>query len=259
MKKILLSVAGFDPTSGAGVSLDLKVFQSLGYYGMAVLTSLTAQNTQTVEKIRCDPAKHVWEQYRVLRDEVEFSGIKVGMLGCRQNIPIISKILDANPGIPKIIDPVFRSSSGVWLLEKDSVPDYLKTIKEKASLITPNRDEAGWILGTGVRGVSDIEKAAKHITDLAGFPCLIKGGHIEGQRIDILYDGKKIHRFKNTMLKKKVHGTGCFLSSSILCYLAKELSLEAACELAIKTTRQAIKKAKSVGRGQDLFIFPIDL
>ena len=122
MKKILLSVAGFDPTTGAGVALDLKIFQKYGFYGMGVLTSLTSQNTQTVDETHCPSSTFVAAQYGQLRADVEFSGIKVGMIGCAENIDVIVKILSDNPKIPKVIDPVFKSSGGNWLYEKKSIP-----------------------------------------------------------------------------------------------------------------------------------------
>jgi hydroxymethylpyrimidine/phosphomethylpyrimidine kinase len=136
LKKILLSVAGHDPTSGAGVSLDLKVFQLLGFQGMAVLTSITSQNTKGVRKVHCLSPELIWDQYKILCEDVSFSGIKVGMVGCEKNIEVIKRILDDNPDIQKVVDPVFKSSSGAWLLEKDSIPNYISEIKGKASLLT---------------------------------------------------------------------------------------------------------------------------
>ena len=144
-KKILLSVAGHDPTSGAGVSLDLRVFQLLGFQGMAALTSITAQNTKGVRKVHCLPPDLLWDQYQALSDDVSFSGIKVGMVGCGKNIEVIKRILAGNQDIHRVVDPVFKSSSGAWLLEKDSIPDYISKIKGKASLLTPNLEEAGMI------------------------------------------------------------------------------------------------------------------
>lgn len=253
MKKTLLSVAGFDPTSGAGVPLDLKVFRIWGYYGMGILTSLTSQNTLSVKKIHCPPPSFITEQYNHLHADVEFSGIKVGMIGCSGNIGIIEKILTAHPKIPKVVDPVFKSSSGNWLLEKKSIPIYMAKIRGKASLLTPNLAEAEWISGIKIGDGEDMHAAAKRIYERTLIPCLVKGGHLPDQNIDILFDGKIFTRFKNRKLKKTVHGTGCFLSSSILCHLVNESPLEKAVSLGIEATRHAIKNAIKIGKGQLLF------
>jgi hydroxymethylpyrimidine kinase/phosphomethylpyrimidine kinase len=245
-------VAGFDPTSGAGITLDLKVFHKYGYHGMGILTSLTAQNTQSVKKIHCPPSKFLSLQYRYLSADVKISGIKMGMIGCTENIGVIAEILAENPHIPVVIDPVFRSGAGNWLLEKKSIPIYIANIQEKASLLTPNLAEAEWISGSKVRTVDDMTASAEKIYDLTSIPCLIKGGHLYNRNIDILFDGKNYFRFKNKKMKKAVHGTGCYLSSSILCHLVSGLPLDRAVSSAVKDTHKAIKMAAKIGKGQSI-------
>lgn len=253
MEKILLSVAGYDPTAGAGVSLDIRIFQSFGYQGMGIVTSLTVQNTLGVRKIHRPPARFIWNQYHALREEVEFSGIKVGMVGCQESINPVLRILADNPNTPRIIDPVFKSSAGDWLLEKESIPIFMKKIRRRASLITPNLEEAELISGMKIGTVAEMKKAAQKIFEQTKIPCLIKGGHLQDQNIDILYDGYKFLSYKNRKLKKKVHGTGCFLSSVLLCYMAKGLPLDQANALAIQATHEAIKNATKTGKGQGIF------
>ena len=256
MKRTLLTVAGFDPTSGAGISLDLRVFQSAGFQGMAVLTSLTEQNTEKVKKIYRLTPEFVKAQYETLRKDVSFSGIKVGMLGSGKNIPVIKKILADNPKIPRVVDPVFKSSSGTWLLEPESIPDYISEIRGKASLLTPNLEEASLISGTKIATEEDMRTAAKEIYSLSRIPCLIKGGHFPKQSINLLYDGNGFYLFKKKKLKKRVHGTGCFLSSSLLTCMAEGDSLEKACHLALELVHKAIEDAKACGRGQLLISTP---
>jgi len=255
MKKILLSVAGYDPTSGAGVSLDLKVFHILGFQGMAALTSVTSQNTKHVKEVQCLPPEFLWNQYTTLCKDVTFSGIKIGMAGCGKNIPVIKKILADNPNIQKVVDPVFKSSSGKWLLERESIPIYISEIKGKASLLTPNLEEAGLISGISIKNKEGMKKAAKSIHSLTHIPCFIKGGHFPGQIINLLYDGKEFFLFQKEKIKKKVHGTGCFLSSSLLAYLIQGNSLDKSCFLATQLTHEAIKKAVQIGQGQFIFSF----
>ena len=249
-KKILLSVAGYDPTSGAGVSLDLKVFQLLGFQGMAALTSITSQNTKGVREVHCLPPNLLWDQYHALCEDVSFSGIKIGMVGCGKNTEVIKRILEDNPNIPKVVDPVFKSSSGAWLLERDSIPGYISEIKGQASLLTPNLEEASMISGIKIKNTEDMKKAVKSIFSISSIPCFIKGGHFPKQMVNLLYDGKEFHFFKKEKIDKEVHGTGCFLSSSLLGYILKGNSLEKACLLATQLTHKAIKNAIKVGKGQ---------
>ena len=251
-KKILLSVAGYDPTSGAGVSIDLKVFQLLGFQGMAALTSITSQNTKGVSKVHCLPPDLLWNQYQALVEDVSFSGIKIGMVGCGKNIEVIKRILADNPNIPKVVDPVFKSSSGAWLLERDSIPGYISEIKGQASLLTPNLEEASMISGIKIKNTEDMEKAAKSIFSISSIPCFIKGGHFPKQMVNLLYDGKEFHFIKKEKINKKVHGTGCFLSSSLLGYMVKRNSIEKACLLATQLTHKAIKNAIKIGQGQHI-------
>jgi hydroxymethylpyrimidine kinase/phosphomethylpyrimidine kinase len=253
-KKILLSIAGYDPTSGAGVSLDLKVFQLLGFQGMAVLTSITSQNTKGVRKIYCLPPNLLWDQYRALGEDVSFSGLKVGMVGCGKNIEVIKRILTDNPNTPKVVDTVFKSSSGAWLLERESIPSYISEIKGEASLLTPNLGEAGMISGIKIKNTEDMKKAAKSIFSISSIPCFIKGGHFPRQMVNLLYDGKEFHFFEKEKVRKKVHGTGCFLSSSLLGYMVKGNSLEKACLLATQLTHKAIKNAIKIGQGQNIIV-----
>ncbi len=150
------------------------------------------------------------------------------------------------------MDPVFKSSSGTWLLEKEAIPEYISKIRGNASLLTPNPEEAGLMAGMKVQSQEDMEKAADHIYSISSIPCFVTGGDFSDQSVNLLYDGKKFYFFRKEKLKKKVHGTGCFLSSSLLAYLVNGNSLEKACHLATDLTHKAIKSASRVGRGQHL-------
>lgn len=257
MRKNLLSIAGYDPTSGAGVLLDLKVFEHLGFQGMAILTSITSQNTDIVKKVFLLSPDFLRNQYQTLCDDISFSGIKVGMVGSQKNIQVIAEILSNNSNIPKVIDPVFKSSSGTWLFDKEAISSYISKIKGKASLLTPNMEEAWMISGIKVNALEDMKDAARQIYKLSKIPCLIKGGDISKGKLDLLYDGKEFHHFKKEKIEKKVHGTGCFFSSSLLAYLVKGNSLEKACFLATQLTHKAIKNAAQIGRGQHIIHFSL--
>jgi len=232
MKKALLTVAGFDPSSGAGATLDLRVFSHFGFYGLAVLTAITVQNSFKVYGFQPVPAELILAQYHKLRVDFNLSGIKIGMLGHRQAIPAIEKILAENKKLPIIIDPVLKSSSGRWLFEKKYIQEYISAIKGKITLITPNLDEASLITGIKIETIEDMKKASETISQMTESACLLKGGHLKDKAADILYDRKKFHFFEKKKLQIKVHGTGCFLSSVILCFLAQGDSLTEACRQA---------------------------
>lgn len=257
MKKVLLSVAGFDPTAGAGVSLDLGAFLHLGFHGTAILTALTLQNTKIVKTVHPLQPDFVWDQYNTMCEDIHLAGIKVGMVGAKNNIPVIERILSENPEVPRVVDPVFQSSSGAWLIEQDAISDYVEKIAVHSSLLTPNLMEATWISGIKIKKEENMKRAAEKIHNLIQTPCLIKGGHFPDTTSDLLYDGNRFHFFRNKKIKKNVHGTGCFLSSCLLGYLARGNTVEKACHLAIELTRQAIQQAVSIGQGQDIITFPL--
>lgn len=246
--KVLLSIAGYDPSSGAGLILDLAVFRKVGFGGAGLLTAATAQNTRRVYSFYAPPPKFLFLQYQTLSRDVSFAGIKIGMVGYRKNIPIISRILAAHPRIPIVVDPVFQASSGLWLLEKGAIPFYLSHLKGKISVITPNLTEAALITGEKVTLPSEMREAARKIFALVEAPCFIKGGHLARTATDLLYDGKRFYLYEKAKINKDVHGTGCFLSSSLLCFLVKGYPLPKACELASAFTHAAIKKAAPLGR-----------
>lgn len=232
MKKALLTLAGFDPTSGAGASFDLKVFNHLGHYGLAILTSLTVQDSRRVYDHLTLSPQLVLQQYRKLRSDFRLAGIKVGMVGSCKLFRAIEEILNKSRGLPVVADPVFRSSSGRWLLEREGLGGYLKTISGKISLLTPNLEEASLLLGKKINSPEKMAEAAKRLSELALAPCLVKGGHLREKAVDVLYDGYRVFQFRKRKLPVEVHGTGCFLSSAILCYLVDGCSLPVACRKA---------------------------
>jgi len=253
MTKNLVSIAGYDPSAGAGVLLDIGVFERLGYRGFGVLTAVTAQNPERVDRVFPLPARAVTGQFGRLMETADIAGIKVGMIGTAGNLAAVGRILARNAGIPRVIDPVFRSSSGAVLLEKKAWPRYLGVLGGKADLITPNLDEAEILVGSPVGSVQAMRKAAAEITRAGRIPCLLKGGHLEGKAVDVLYDGREFTAFEHERSVKDVHGTGCFLSSAILGHVAEGRPLKEACELGIALVGAAIREAVPAAGGRWTF------
>ena len=254
MKKSLLTIAGFDPSGGAGVLLDIRTFAALGFHGAAVLTAVTVQNTARVHDAVPLPASLVADQFEVLAGDLAFAGIKVGMVGSRDNVAAVAKILRAVRGKPRVVDPVFRASSGAPLLEGEAIPEFLPAIRGQATVLTPNLEEAGRLVGRRVTDAAGMRAAAEEIYDLGRIPCLIKGGHLAGDPVNLLFDGKACALFGRPRIRKDVHGTGCLFSAALLGYLAKGKTLVKACDLATDYTAEAIRKAVRVGRGRPIFV-----
>lgn len=255
MAKHLISIAGWDPSAGAGVLLDLRVLERLGRRGFGVITAVTAQSPSRVAKVFPVPARGVSGQFETLAKGLEIGGIKVGMLATGANLRAAAAILGRYDGLPRVIDPVLRSSSGALLLERKAWPRFLETVEGKATLITPNLDEAAALAGFAVRHPADMRRAAEKIHLRSGLACLVKGGHLEGQAQDILFDGRGFSVFAHEKSPRKVHGTGCYLSSAILCYLAEGRPLKEACGLAIVRVCGAIRSA--VPAGPDVWVFDL--
>ncbi len=257
MKRTLLSIAGYDPSGGAGALMDVRVFGAFGFHGASVLTALTIQNTLEVRRVIPLPARTVIDQYAALDRDMVFAGIKVGMLGSAAVVPALGRILAGHPEIPRVVDPVLRASSGARLLEKTGIAPLLRAVRGQASLLTPNMDEAAVLSGMPVRTPGDMREAARVLFGLTAVPCLVKGGHLEKSALNILFDGRRTAVFGHEKLARNVHGTGCFLSSAILGHLAKGRSLEKACGLAADMVHAAILDSVRAGKGRRIFrLFP---
>jgi hydroxymethylpyrimidine/phosphomethylpyrimidine kinase len=249
-KRALLSIAGFDPSGGAGVLLDVQVFRSMGFVGMGVPTADTVQNTLSVKAIHPHAENILRRQYRFLKEDVSFSGIKVGMIGSKANLIAVGSILTENQGLPIVVDPVLASSSGYSLLEDKAVEEIISAFTGKATIITPNIPEAERLSGMPVRDLRTAAEAARKIYGELDAACLLKGGHLPGDPVDILFDGEQEFRWKRKRYTAEVHGTGCFLSSAVLGFLAQGASLVQACENAGDWAGQVIRNAIVLGKGR---------
>jgi hydroxymethylpyrimidine kinase/phosphomethylpyrimidine kinase len=255
MTKNLVSIAGWDPSAGAGALLDLRVFERLGQRGFAVLTAVTAQSPARVRAVFPVTARALTGQFERLAEGVEIAGLKVGMLATSANLNAAARILERHAGVPRVVDPVLRSSSGALLLERKAWPRFLDAFEGRADLITPNLDEAEALTRRPARNLAEMKLAAERIQNRSGVPCLVKGGHLEGTAIDVLFDGKGFSAFAHPRLSRNVRGTGCFLASAILCYLAEGRPLKEACGLGIFRVGKAIRAA--VPGGEGIWVFDL--
>ena len=226
-KKIALTIAGLDGSSGAGILADTKTFLAHNLYALNVVTSIAIQNTTGV-KDKFDIDKGILDrQLKVLFEDININVIKIGMIPNKKSIKIIAKYIK-NYNIKIVLDPVIASSSGYELLNKKGI----KTLKTKlipiTDIITPNIKEAEILTNYKINSVKKMKKAAKKLYNMGTKAVLLKGGHLSGKNaIDILYDGKKFYCFKNKKIKSNTnfHGTGCMLASSIAANIANGLDM----------------------------------
>jgi hydroxymethylpyrimidine kinase/phosphomethylpyrimidine kinase len=258
VKPALLSIAGYDPTAGAGVLLDVAVFRRLGFPGLAIITAVTAQNTMGVLGFSCLGSPSIWSQYRALAQDISIGGIKIGMLGGEGNIAAAARILKAAGRVPSVLDPVLRASSGKLLLEKRGIPRLISRLKGAATVVTPNMEEARLLSGRAADSVEKMKEAARKITGAMEAATVVKGGHLSGTAVNVLYDGRGFYLFEKEKLRRDVHGTGCFFSSALLSRLALGDSLVAAVRASTDMTHDAIRQAVRLGKGR-LIISPAAL
>src|SRR5215469_10465787 len=247
---ILLTIAGFDPSCGAGTCADLKTFAAHGCYGMAVITSLTVQSTGGVEAVHNTPSAEVREQLEILAKDCDIAAVKIGMLGNRGNAVAVGEFLDAHKFAHVVHDPVMKSSGGTELLDAGGIKFLSSELLRRSSVITPNVPEAEVLTGLTIKDVADMEAAARKIVEMGARAVIVKGGHMD-KAVDVLFDGKDMHQLGGDRVKMdNTHGTGCTFASAIAAQLAAGRSLLEATTLAKAYVMKAMEKAYPVGKGR---------
>lgn len=250
-KKILLTIAGSDPSGGAGIQVDLKVFQALGAFGMAIPAALTIQNSRGVVATHPIPAKAMSQQLETLLSDIKPDAIKTGMLLTKQTVDAIAKAVKKYSIKNLIIDPVIRSSSGRPLLQPDAVKSLQRNLFPLAKLITPNIPEAEALTNMRIKTDEDMDFVAGKLLDMGPSFVLIKGGHGRGtDAVDTLYGGKTVLSFSTKKKQGEFHGTGCVLSSAIAVFIAQGLPVEKAVEKAKEFVDSMLKTTKPMGKGR---------
>lgn len=229
--KTALAIAGSDPSGGAGLQRDLATFRDLGVRGLSVAAALTAQNSTVFRSALPVPARFVSRQAAALLEEFEIHAVKVGMAGNPENLRAIRTLIKRRSLPNVVLDPVLRSTSGKALLSRGGLAE-IRSLLESIEVVTPNLDEAAAI--TGIRRISRVEEmelAARRLFEMGARHALVKGGHLEGEPVDVLFNGRSFHYFRGRRLKGgrgRFHGTGCILSSAIAAGLAKGKGIEKA-------------------------------
>lgn len=249
MPHVALTIAGSDPSGGAGIQADLKTFHQFGVYGEAVVTLLTVQNTLAVKRIECVPAELVIDQLQAVLEDIPPGAAKTGALGNRQ---IVEAVAEAAAGFdfPLVVDPVMLSKHGAPLLAADAREAIARLLIPRAFLVTPNLHEASVLAGFEIRQLPDMRRAAERISELGARAVLVKGGHLTGAATDVLLAGGAFYEFPEARIDTPhTHGTGCTYSAAIAASLALGMELPDAVGRAKAFVTNAIRSAPGLGHG----------
>jgi hydroxymethylpyrimidine/phosphomethylpyrimidine kinase len=248
---VALSIAGSDPSGGAGLQADLKTFHRLGVYGEAVVTLITAQNTQGVTRVDVMAHDLVLEQIHAVCSDIPPHAAKIGALGNRAVVEAVAAAAQ-NFTFPLVIDPVMISKHGACLMDSEGQRAMVACLIPRAFLLTPNLEEATVLAGLPVTDIASMRKAAEKLVSLGAKNVLIKGGHLNaGDAVDVLFEPE--HGFREfsspRIVTKHTHGTGCTYSAAIAAELAKGSALRDAIGSAKKFITEAIRTAPGLGSG----------
>lgn len=251
-RTIVLTIAGSDSGGGAGIQADLKTFARFGVYGTSVITAVTAQNTLGVcAWERVTPAL-VAAQIDAVAEDLRPAAIKSGMLGDGDVVRAVADGIRRHALSPYVLDPVMAATSGDALLTPDAIAAIVGELFPLATLVTPNLDEVGLLLGERPADVDAMERAARALVHTLGArAALVKGGHLAGDElVDVLFDGTRLRRFAHARVATtSTHGTGCTLSAAITAAMALAVPLENAVELGLEYVHRALLSAPGLGAG----------
>ena len=247
----VLTIAGSDSGGGAGIQADLKTFAALRVFGMAAITSVTAQNTVGVTGVHDLPPEFVAEQIDDVARDIGVDAAKTGMLSSAAIVEAVADSVARNSITRLVVDPVMVAKSGDPLLQESARQAMRKRILPLAWLVTPNVPEAEVLAGVRITGPQQVEQAARNIHRLGARYVLLKGGHMEGENaVDYLYDGQTIQTFSAPRIAtRNTHGTGCTYSAAIAAYLARGCAIGEAVQRAKAYLTGAIQHSFPLGAG----------
>ena len=246
---VALTIAGSDPSGGAGIQADLKTFHQFGVYGEAAITLLTVQNTTSVEQVQYIDGDLIRDQIRSAIDDIPPMAIKTGALGTADAIEaVVDALRDA--GIPLVVDPVMVSKHGALLMDRSALDAFAEKLMPRAALVTPNLHEAGVLTGVEVNDLPGMRRAGERLIGMGAKAVLVKGGHLSGNATDVLYSGGRWYDFPAPRLcTGNTHGAGCTYSAAITASLATGCDLISAVNRAKRFATDAIRTSPGLGRG----------
>lgn len=249
--KTALTIAGTDPTGGAGIQADLKTFEERNVYGMSVVTSVVAQNTCGVDAVAHQSVEMIDNQLDCVFRDIEPDAVKTGMIATRDMMVLVNEYLTRYPTLPYVLDPVMVATSGDILMEEKSREIIRDLLIPKATVVTPNLKEARLLLERPIETIEEMAVAAKDLVHRLGAKsAVVKGGHLTADATDVFYDGDKVYFYTKPRIDTKhTHGTGCTYSAVITAELAKGLPMTEAVKCAKNFIHEAIYYGLNLGKG----------
>jgi hydroxymethylpyrimidine kinase/phosphomethylpyrimidine kinase len=246
----ILTIAGSDSGGGAGIQADLKTIQALGGYGMSAITALTAQNTLGVTGIHEVPAQFVASQITAVVEDIGVDAAKTGMLAGRDIVLAVAEAVGRHGISPLVVDPVMLAKSGHALLAAHARSAMRERMLPLATVVTPNLPEAAELAGVSEPGFSELREVARRVHDLGPDWVLLKGGHLEADPVDVLFDGRDFTEIRRPRIDTpNTHGTGCTYSAAIATGLGRGMDVPDAVERARDALQTAIEQAPDLGGG----------
>jgi hydroxymethylpyrimidine/phosphomethylpyrimidine kinase len=249
--KTALTIAGSDPTGGAGLQADLKVFRHFGVYGLSVVSAVTAQNTVGVDSLFPVDRNAFEKQLRILLSDIRPDAVKIGMLYSTWAVDFLAELFSRNEFGNIVIDPVTVSSSGMSLVDEGTLELIRSRLFPSSRVITPNIYEATVLTGVMIEGKGGMEEAARSLKSMGPEVVVITGGHLEGKATDLYFDGT-FHLVEGERIKGEYHGTGCAFSSAVTALLAIGHTPFESVRKANEFVRKAMEKAHRPGGGMGL-------
>jgi len=253
--KAALTIAGSDPTGGAGLQADLRAFRAFGVHGLSVASALTAQNTEGVSSIFPVDMQFFAGQMDILLRDITPDAVKTGMVYSRELVGIIAEGIRSYSLKNLVVDPVTISSSGASLVEDGTLDAIKEQLFPLAKVITPNIYEASVLTGISIENVAQMEEAAKELKKMGTENVIITGGHLEGKALDLYYDGFSFFRLESEKREGDYHGTGCAFSAAITASLALGRTTLEAARRAKEFINNALANAYHLGKGMGLLGF----
>lgn len=248
----VLSIAGSDSGGGAGVQADIKTFAALGCYGMTAITSITSQNTVGIRSIHIVPVPILGDQIDAVVEDIGVDSVKIGMLASVDIVQAVSNAIDRHQLKNVVLDPVMVATSGAVLIDHLAASALVHELFSRATIVTPNLDEASLLVGRLIQSETDMESAAEQLLCMGARAILLKGGHMPGKQVcDLLLTTAGTRHWLRVprMDTKNTHGTGCTLSAAIAANLAMGVNLFSAVQSAHAYVRDAIKTGMTVRTG----------
>ena len=251
VRPVVLSIAGYDPSSGAGVTADVKTIAAHGCYGVSCITALTVQSTRGVKRVDTVEGRVITETLEELANDLELAAVKIGMLGSVEAAKAVAAFLKRHRPRHVVLDPVIRSSSGSELISKEALLVLKDRLLGMVSVITPNIDEAAALTGMRINNIDEMSGAALRLRAMGARNVIVTGGHVDPPTDVISSESSAdVITLKGRMVvSRSTHGTGCAFSTTLACKLAQGQNLVAAARAAKQFVETALRSAPIMGRG----------